>query len=321
MQANVRHGPTVKKQDRQRSDPAKALAVNSTSFPIKFTGPGGDESARLTASEAQVRLNTVFVHGWERQAGGAWIATSCRVPTHPHQATATKSPVLRYRFDSAEQVARHFHVAADRVVLFFPSPQALSAGESVILEVAFKSSDQHCMLRGHVLGKDAVIQPPGWWLEFSARGLVSGLRAASVAPKRRQRRFPTQALVNVELPEGVSLVARLSDVCASGARMVSAALHCAKGDRLRIALYSGNALPTSSVAAVAAWVRGSEVGIQFQPASGLERRAIDALVDDARQGVLAAYEFAHPAICECMNGGAVIEPPLPRSAHRRTESP
>src|SRR4051794_31632531 len=111
--------------------------------------------------------------------------------------------LLRYRFDSVPQVSRHFHVASGRVLAFYPCLLPLSAGEPVLLDVSFLVSDEHCSLRGSVVGKENGSQYVGWWLELSAHGVVSSLKDMSAGTKRRQRRFPTDALINLERGEGM----------------------------------------------------------------------------------------------------------------------
>lgn len=90
----------------------------------------------------------------------------------------------RYRFDSTEQVSRHFRLATGRVVLFYPAALPLRYGEPVILDVTFGASDQHCPLRGTVLAKESASQSVGLWLEFAAHGLVASLRSAGVSLRR-----------------------------------------------------------------------------------------------------------------------------------------
>src|SRR2546423_3034136 len=91
--------------------------------------------------------------------------------------------LLKYRFGSIEQVTRHFHVTPGRVVLFYPTLATLTPGEQVILCVTFVESDQECILRGTVLGKE-LDSHFGWWLEFSAHSVVSSLRSPAASPKR-----------------------------------------------------------------------------------------------------------------------------------------
>ncbi|HUJ25324.1 MAG TPA: hypothetical protein VLW85_04845 [Myxococcales bacterium] len=74
--------------------------------------------------------------------------------------------LLRYRFDTLEQVSRHFHLVNGRVVLFYPGLALLKSGEPVLLEVAFLASEHCCEVRGTVMGKEKGGRHAGWWLQF-----------------------------------------------------------------------------------------------------------------------------------------------------------
>jgi hypothetical protein len=227
--------------------------------------------------------------------------------------------LLRYRFDTIHQVSRHFHVATGRVVLFYPGLLTLRPGEPVLLDVTFISSEQHCPVRGLVIGKEGGTQYVGWWLEFAAHGLVGSLQSATANPKRRQRRFPADVVVNIDRQEGMPVVGKLADVGNGGGRIVGVTVRAAVGETVRLSMFSDE--PDSPVlAARVAWARGSELGVEFIKRSSAERTAIVALVDEVRQKLAAAYEVAHPSFCLCTDGKAVVEPPLPRSTHRQTGS-
>ena len=227
--------------------------------------------------------------------------------------------LLRYRFNSTIQVSRHFHVTTGRVVLFYPTPLALRPGEPVILDVTFADSEQDCAVRGAVIGKEAGNQYVGWWLEFAAHGLVASLQTATTRPKRRQRRFPTEVVVNVERPEAVPFVAKLVDVSLNGGRITGLSLKPSVGEQIRLSLFSRDSgLP--GISGRIAWTRGGDLGIGFKQPAPIERATIRSLVNDAREHLLAAYEASHPSFCRCAEGYTVLEPPLPRVAHRQTGS-
>jgi PilZ domain-containing protein len=242
-------------------------------------------------------------------AGLHW--TICvRPPIDPSQAVR----LLRYRFDSADQVTRHFHVATGRVLLFYPSLATLRPGEPVILDVAFTLSDQHCPVRGTVIGRDNEMQHVGSWLEFSAYGLVSSLNGATTNPRRRLRRFPTCTVVNVERGERMPVVGKLVDVSMGGGRLSGLSYKVSAGDVVTLNLFSS----ARSLAARVLWMRGPEAGIQFIKPTSVERAAVAQLVEAAADRFVNADEARHPSACRCQEGYSVIEPPLPRAAHRRS---
>jgi hypothetical protein len=235
------------------------------------------------------------------------------------QATQPAAPVrlLRYRFDSVDQVSRHFHVAGGRVVMFYPCLLPLRPGEPVLLYVTFMNSEQHCRLAGVVIGRDAGGQYAGAWLEFAAYGIVAGLQSATT-PKRLQRRFPTDTVINLERPDGLRVVAKLIDVGLGGGRMSGTSVRVTPGDNVRLSLFSRDT-GTPVIGARVAWARPQEIGIEFNSPFPAERAAIAALTAEARQNLANAYEATHPTFCRCKTD-TVAEPPLPRPPHRQTAS-
>jgi len=227
--------------------------------------------------------------------------------------------LLRYRFDSVDQVSRHFHVAAGRVVFFFPTLLQLQPGDPVILEVTFTASEQTCSVQGSVIGTEAGTSI-GWWLEFTAHRLVSGLQSAAAAPKRHHRRFPVEVLVNVDRAEGMPVIAKLVDVSTGGARLAGLSLRAAVGDTVRLSTFSNESGRRPLAAAHVSWIRNGEAGLEFRRPQPSERAAIAALVEQARQKLASAYEVSHPAACKCVEGHAVLEPPMPRSVYRQVQS-
>ena len=227
--------------------------------------------------------------------------------------------LLRYRFDTVEQVPRHFHVVPGGVLLFYPCLLALVPGEPLLLDVSFIASDQHCPLRGKVVGKETSGQYAGAWLAFPAAGLVNSLRSAAATPKRQQRRFPADVVVNVERDQGMPVVSRLLDVGAGGARLARGAISALPGDRVQLSLFSRDT-GGPVVRATVAWIHGSDIGVEFQKPSPSERAAIALLVGEAREKLVDAYEATHPTFCRCLDGERAAEPALPQLTHRQTGS-
>lgn len=217
-------------------------------------------------------------------------------------------------FDSPDQVRRHFHVFSGRVVVFFPSALPVRQGEPVVLDVSFTASDQHCVLRGNALALGAG-EALGSWLEFSAHGLVAGLESAAATAKRRHRRFPTNLFGSVERAGGMPAVCRVLDVAMGGARLSGVSFQPRVGEPLGLALFGSE---SGKASGEIAWVRGREVGVRFVRHVAAQRFAVSTLVDVARQHLAEAVEVAHPAVCRCTQGAALVEPALPRSAYRST---
>ncbi len=226
---------------------------------------------------------------------------------------ATSVRPLRYRFDSADQVSRHFHVAGGRVMLFYPCLLPMAAGEPVLLDVTFVTSEHHCPLRGAVVSRESGSQYVGVWLEFSAHDLVAKLKSETALPKRRHRRFATDLVVNVEQGEGMPVVGKLVDIGFGGARIAGVSMKTRPGDRHRLSLFARDS-GAPRIDARTSWTHGAEIGVEFIRPPPTQRTAIAALVNDASRRLAEAYEATHPPFCRCLDGNAVAEPPVPRSS-------
>lgn len=230
------------------------------------------------------------------------------------QRHAGPARLLRYRFDSGQQVRHHFHASGGRAVLFYPAPVPLQPGEPVILDVGFTASDQHCAVRGSVLGCE--IGGGGSWLEFGGSGVASDLTRAAAARLRRHRRFLSGTVLRVRCGDDGPVMARLVDVSLGGARVAGATFNSLPGEKVWLSALSAAAAP-AVIAGRMAWSRGNEAGVEFSHLSPVNRAAVAALVDEARQRAGAAHEALHPVICRCAQGDAPFEPPLPRVLYRQ----
>ncbi len=225
--------------------------------------------------------------------------------------------LLRYRFESAEQVHHHFHVVQGKVVLFYPCVLSLRPGDPVLLDVTSASSEQHCSLRATVIGSESGGGHSGSWLNLVATTALA-VRGALLHPKRRQRRFPTDLLVTVAHRAGMPVVGKLIDVSLGGGRISGISINVTTGDRLHLSVVAQQTA-VLDITARAAWVRGSDIGVEFKPSPGT-RGALAELIEASRQALAQAYEATHPSFCQCLDGKAVADPPLPRSVHRQTGS-
>jgi hypothetical protein len=222
---------------------------------------------------------------------------------------------MRYRFDNADQARRHLHYVERRQILFFPDPFLdVRAGQPVLLELSFTDSEQTVTVRGevHSLETGAL---RGAWIDLFATRLFAGVQLAYDTPRRLHRRLAADLFVRTERPGLPASVARLADVSAGGARIVSAGGRWSVGQEILIReLSRGSPLRGTVVRA-----REGEIAVQFQRTDATTRRGAVQLVELALQRWNDARESHHPAACGCMRGGALFEPLLPRAAHRRAE--
>jgi len=223
--------------------------------------------------------------------------------------------LMRYRFDTAAQASRHLHSMERRQILFFPDPFLdVRDGQQVLLELAFADSEQTMGVRGAVHSLETGTLR-GAWFELYAIRLVDGVQIAAETPRRFAPRLPVDLMVRVERPGLPASVARLADVSASGARVVSAGGRWSGGEEILISELAGGSPLRGKVIRA----REGEIGLQFVRSDATTRRNAVRLVDAARQRWRGARETRHPIACGCMHGGALFEPLLPRAAHRRVE--
>lgn len=210
--------------------------------------------------------------------------------------------LLRYRFETFDQIRNHLHQQEVRSVFFFRDPALTAEGnDRVVLELS--AGDQQMVLRGIVLTRDN----GGVWLEFADSRLARRLSDGDVAA-RRQRRLPMDLLV--ELRSRTARVGRLLDVSMGGARL-GGVQGLAAGMVVDLRLLTPLPdVPASLGRADVIRAGENEAALRFIRSDPPTRVAVTRLFDAARKAWLTAPEVIHPAGC-CI-GNIVSEPPLPR---------
>ena len=221
---------------------------------------------------------------------------------------------LRQWFDEAAQLQHHFHRRDGDEVLFFAGPN-LCTGAAVLLEVAFRDSDQVCGLRGRVAKPDQS-GLPGSWLSFAGSEVIRGLIDAAATRRRRGQRVPTELVINARAGPTV-FICKLVDVSSGGARLSGLRGVVRPGIELDLSLFGKSPALGRIDGASLMWVSGSDAGVRFHRASPEARQAVSRLVAEARQGWATAVEAAHPVQCRCALGmGNSWGPTVPRSSAR-----
>lgn len=225
--------------------------------------------------------------------------------------------LLRLRFETIDQVRRHFYPVGGRSLVFFPAVLGVRQSESVVLDVSFAGSDQHCLLRGVTMAP-AESDSLGRWLEFPGDSVVATLYSAAQSARRKNRRHPTDLLASVKRGDDVPSACRILDVGMGGARLSGAPFTAQPGEMVRLSPFGPGAL--SGPGAQVIWTRGSELGVRFSGVGTIQRTAVAALVELSRKHSELALEVPHSRICRCAEGGPVVDPPLPPSVRRSTGS-
>ena len=222
---------------------------------------------------------------------------------------------MRYRFDSAAQARQHVHVRERRQLLFFPDPFLdVHDGQHVLLELCFLHSEQTMVARGDVHSVETGALR-GAWLELYGMRLFEGMQIACGSPRRSHRRLPVDLLVRAEQAGQYGSMARLADVSAGGARIISAGGRWSEGEEIVVTELAGG----PSLRGTVVRFREGDLSVQFQRDDATTRRGAMNLVDQAVRRWADARETRHPGACACMRGGALYEPLLPRAAYRRVE--
>jgi hypothetical protein len=213
------------------------------------------------------------------------------------------SLMLRYGFDTFEQLERHLHLKNGAALLFLPECKGgePAPGRRVLVEIAIREKAQQTAVRGQVV----VRAQRGSWLQLSDTRLALRVRRGGFA-SRREGRVSADAVLSLRSSQGTQLVAQLLDLGAGGMR-VRGAGRLLEGETYTVRLM--NARRESSDFAVAQVVRfeGGEAGMRFvAPRSPQVPRYIALLLEEW----MSAPEIEHPV--GCCNGRGLLEPPLPK---------
>src|SRR5207245_887639 len=93
--------------------------------------------------------------------------------------------LLRYRFDDVAQTRAHL-IASERSTLLFFRDRELRAGTPVLVELAFRGTEQTRLLRGSALA----VAAGGTWLEFPQRDRLEQLAGRRPLLRARGRCLP-----------------------------------------------------------------------------------------------------------------------------------
>ncbi len=232
--------------------------------------------------------------------------------------SASPTRLLRYVFDSCAQLRRHARATEGRVLLFYADPLLHGAvGEAIVLELAFAGSDQSITVGARVHARTAG-EISGVWLELHGAHVMEDVRVALHTPRRKQRRVACDfdSMVRVQTARALNSVGRLIDVSVGGARLAGVAAGLIAGDEISF----GELGAPAGIRARVVWARRNDLAIEFLRTDPASRAGAMKLVNAAAESWARARTLSHPAACRCESGGTVLEPFLPRAAHRRMQS-
>jgi hypothetical protein len=229
----------------------------------------------------------------------------------PRPEPLAAETLLRYRFDTQDQLLNHLHVVDDQAVMFFRDEWvAFPKGHRVYLEAVVLATSQQIVLRGQVLGDQG--RTDGAWLLFPDARLCRRMAAAPLT-SRRHSRLPTDLVAQFKgRSGGASQLCRLADVSFSGARVSGLFTAVDAGEVLDLRFpQPPPGIPSlATLRAEVLRTSASEATVLFLRDHAGTRMLADKLLASIQQSWLQARELTHPPVC-CHSGG-VLEPPLPR---------
>jgi hypothetical protein len=223
-------------------------------------------------------------------------------------ANGDRRTLLRHRFDSAEQLKAHLHVAEGRGLLFFRDPALeLAAGATVLLELTFATSEQTRVLRASMVvrtdqGSWLVIPDMRFVREVHDRGLIA----------RRNRRLGADLPVRIRRRNGQEYLLALLDLSIGGARLGRGLPNSLEpGTDVEVTLACPGVGQTAALGqGKVSWVEDGEAGLLFDRASSACRVSVGRLFQSLQKEWENARTIDH--LRGCCTGGALQEPPVPR---------
>jgi hypothetical protein len=218
---------------------------------------------------------------------------------------------LRYRFDNLDQARAHVRDVEDVALFFCRDEQICFLPDApVCLSFSFSGGDVNRLLHGHVA---ASVEGVGTWIEVHDTRPLRTLTPTEAV--RRSVRMGCDAPVTAHSATRGATI-RMLDLGIGGARFSGAAGFDA-GERLELRLLSADGLTFHDLSyAHVVWVEGEEMGVQFDGADKVGRRAVSRLLAETEELWEKAWQGEHAA--GCCAGGVLLEPepPLPRTFRR-----
>ncbi|HYV67147.1 MAG TPA: PilZ domain-containing protein [Myxococcales bacterium] len=218
--------------------------------------------------------------------------------------------MLRHRYDDVEQLRRHLHVVDGATLIFYRDPKLnVTTGATVLIEIAFESSDQTRALRTSVLAR---AEGQGLWLAIPNTRFHKDMLERGI-PARIGRRLATDEMVRLKRMGGSEHLVRLLDLSMGGARIgggLPASLTPGSAVALTISPPEAGRAPEVTRGRIV-WVEDGEAGVKFDRDVESSRVAAGRLFRSLEQPWAQAREIRHLATC-CRNGEKVLDPPVPR---------
>jgi hypothetical protein len=212
-------------------------------------------------------------------------------------------PLIQYRFDSVDQLARHLHQFGEASLLFVRDERGELRVGRILLELQLRLPRATTTVRAHVIARSAAPMA-GAWIQMDAR-LARHLQRRGALTARRERRIGTAQMLQLSGPS--ELVVELVDISRGGMRVRGAGAMLAVSDPYTLRLLGCKRLEGDLGTARVVHVNGPESGLRFTEAGNPRLQSFLAKAEFAWAG---ARHIEHARNC-CISGPPV-EPQAPR---------
>jgi hypothetical protein len=224
------------------------------------------------------------------------------------------SPIrLKQWFDGPAQLRRHFFSRDLEELLFFAGAE-LPPSTKVILQIAFRDSNQTCVLHGRTHAGDSGGTATGTWLTFPTQEMVRSLVASATTPSRRSYRFPTDVAAVARAGDAIC-PCQIVEVSFGGARVRGVRRALRPGEEFQLKLGPSSGRPGELDTVRLVWAAAGDLGVRFRRRAPGARESIIWLLEEARHAWEGAPVAHHPPECRCdQDPKCTWEPPPPPPA-------
>lgn len=211
--------------------------------------------------------------------------------------------MIRYTFDTVQQLSRHLRQVDNTVLLFVRNATAATKGTKVLLELQIRAGAERTVVRSEVVARSGG-SSPGAWLQLSDPRLAERLRDPDALLGRRDRRICVDQPVLLQRDEGQQM-AQMLDVSAGGLR-VKGGGGLRLGDLVLVQLVGARRFDSTLGAARVERLDRGGAGLRFVQGTP----AALAYLKGLEEAWAKADAVEHQA--GCCAGGGLAEPMPPR---------
>ena len=215
--------------------------------------------------------------------------------------------MIRFTFDTLDQLSNHLRVVDHAVLLFVRGDLGSSRGTKVMLEIQVKSGAGQTVVRSEMVARaDGSI--PGAWLQLDDPRLVERLRdPAALIGRRDQRRCVDQPVLLAR--KGGTQLAQMLDVSTGGLR-IRGGQGLRQGEEVQVQLMGARRSESALGGARVVRVDRGGAGLRFVQNTPDLRSWLRGLELWWAKATLVEHQRG------CCAGGALLEPAPPRVAGR-----